>query len=81
MEWYRDDLDEAKSKDPFPKLKTELLNRGFTKKELSEIEKKAKETVVADYEKAIKAEDPWIFCFYSFLIICNYSFLCFFFYF
>ena len=58
MEWYRDDLKEARSRDPFPKLKTELLKNGFTDKELSEIEKSAKETVSSDYQKALKAEDP-----------------------
>ncbi len=58
MEWYRDDLKEAKSRDPFPKLKAELLANGFTKKELIAIEKTAKETVLSDYQKALKAEDP-----------------------
>ena len=58
MEWYRDDLKEARSRDPFPKLKAELLKTGFTDKELSEIEKSAKETVSSDYQKALKAEDP-----------------------
>ena len=58
MEWYRDDLEEAKSRDPLPKLKTELLANGFTKQDLVEIEKKAKKTVLSDYQKALKAEDP-----------------------
>ena len=58
MEWYRDDLKEAKDRDPFPKLKTELLKNGFTDKELSKIEKSAKETISSDYQKALKAEDP-----------------------
>jgi len=58
MEWYRDDLKEAKDRDPFPKLKTKLLKNGFTDKELSKIEKSAKETVSSDYQKALKAEDP-----------------------
>ena len=58
MEWYRDDLKEANSRDPFPKLKAELLANGFTEKELVQIEKIAKETVLSDYKKAVKAEDP-----------------------
>ena len=58
MEWYRDDLEEAKSRDPLPKLKTELLANGFTKQDLVEIEKKATKTVHSDYQKALKAEDP-----------------------
>tara|TARA_X000000368_G_scaffold240488_1_gene189906 strand:- start:1885 stop:3933 length:2049 start_codon:yes stop_codon:yes gene_type:complete len=58
MEWYRDDLDDAKSRDPLPKLEKELLRNGFTKKELLEIEQSAKRIVTADYQKALKAEDP-----------------------
>jgi len=58
MEWYRDDLEEARSRDPFPKLKAELLANGFSESDLVEIEKKAKITVENDYKKALKAEDP-----------------------
>ncbi len=58
MEWYRDDLKEAKRKDPFPKLKKELLKNNFTKKELLDIEKEAKENVISHYTKACKAEEP-----------------------
>jgi 2-oxoisovalerate dehydrogenase E1 component len=42
MEWYRDDLDEARSRDPLPKLKAELLANGFTEKDLIQINKKSK---------------------------------------
>ena len=42
MEWYRDDLEEARSRDPFPKLKAELLANGFTEKDLiQKIEKES----------------------------------------
>ena len=58
MEWYRDDLDEARSRDPYPKLKQELLDNGFTEKDIKKIEKSANEQVKSDYEKALKAEDP-----------------------
>ena len=58
MEWYRDDLDEARSRDPFPKLKAELLANGFTEKDLIQIDEKAKIVVENDYKKALKAEDP-----------------------
>jgi 2-oxoisovalerate dehydrogenase E1 component len=58
MEWYRDDLDEAKSRDPYPKLKKQLLENGFSEKELEEIEAEAKKRVTEDYETALKAEDP-----------------------
>jgi len=58
MEWYRDDLKEAKNRDPFPKLKAELFKKGFTAKDLIQIDKKAKIVVENDYKKALKAEDP-----------------------
>ena len=58
MEWYRDDLDKARKRDPLPKLKALLLKNGFTEKDLSKIEKSAKGLVKSDYEKALKAEDP-----------------------
>ncbi len=58
MEWYRDDLEEANNRDPFPKLKKLLLENNFSKQELIDIEISAKETVSSDYQEAIKAEDP-----------------------
>jgi len=58
MEWYRDDLDEAKKRDPFPKLVKELTKLGVDKKELKAIEDKAREVVEKDYEKALAEEDP-----------------------
>jgi len=58
MEFYRDDLDEAKSRDPYPKLKKLLLDNGFSEKELSELETDIQKSVKKDYEKALKAEDP-----------------------
>ncbi len=58
MEWYRDDLEEAKNRDPFPKLKNILLQNKFTKEEIINIEESARHTVYSDYERAIKAEDP-----------------------
>ncbi|MCK0177724.1 thiamine pyrophosphate-dependent enzyme [Flavobacteriaceae bacterium S0862] len=58
MEWYRDDLDEARTRDPFPVLKQQLLDNEFSKKEIEEIEKAAISKVKEDFEKALKAEDP-----------------------
>jgi 2-oxoisovalerate dehydrogenase E1 component len=58
MEWYRDDLEEAKSRDPYPVIKQQLLDNGFSEKEISEIEKEVKEKVLSDFERAQKAEDP-----------------------
>jgi 2-oxoisovalerate dehydrogenase E1 component len=58
MEWYRDDLDEARSRDPYPVLIQQLLDNGFTEDEVKMIENGAKEKVVSDFKKALKAEDP-----------------------
>ncbi|WP_291117099.1 alpha-ketoacid dehydrogenase subunit alpha/beta [Empedobacter sp. UBA7248] len=57
-EWYRDDLEEAQSRDPYNKLKDTLLNEGFDENDLIEIENKIKEQVQAEYQEALKAEDP-----------------------
>ena len=58
MAWYRDDLDEARSRDPYPVLIQQLLDNGFTEDEVKMIENGAKEKVVSDFKKALKAEDP-----------------------
>ncbi len=58
MEWYRDDLEEARSRDPYPVLQNQLLENGFTEKEIEETETEAKTIVTKDLEEAIKAEDP-----------------------
>ena len=58
MEWYRDDLEEARSRDPYPVLKQQLLDSGFTSQEIELIENSAKEKVLADFEKAQNAADP-----------------------
>lgn len=57
-EWYRDDLEEAATRDPFPKLKALAEKFGIQKYELFSIEGKAKELVEKDYQAALKEEDP-----------------------
>ena len=57
-EWYRDDLEEAQKRDPFPKFRNQLIVAGFLTSELNEIEILAKEKVEADYQRALLAEDP-----------------------
>ncbi|QLL58057.1 alpha-ketoacid dehydrogenase subunit alpha/beta [Empedobacter falsenii] len=57
-EWYRDDLEEAQSRDPYDKLKNTLLNEGFDENDLIEIENKIREQVQTEYQEALKAEDP-----------------------
>jgi len=58
MEWYRDDLEEARSRDPYPVLKQQLVDNGFSSEKIEDIEKSAKTKVKAGFEKALKAEDP-----------------------
>jgi 2-oxoisovalerate dehydrogenase E1 component len=58
MEWYRDDLDEARSRDPYPVLQQQLLAFGFSVDEVKAIEQKAISDVALDFEKALQAEDP-----------------------
>lgn len=58
MEWYRDDLEEARSRDPYPVLKQQLLDNGFTLEEVETIEKEAQDKVASDFENALKEEDP-----------------------
>lgn len=58
MEFYRDDLDEARSRDPYSKLKKLLAENGFSEMELLDIEKAAKKEVAESLENAFKAEDP-----------------------
>ncbi|PZW41504.1 MULTISPECIES: thiamine pyrophosphate-dependent enzyme [Mesonia] len=58
MEFYRDDLEEARSRDPFPKMKNHLAKNGFTEDELEAIEALARVKVKEDYQEALQAEDP-----------------------
>lgn len=58
MEWYRDDLEEAKSRDPYPVLIKQLEDAGFSSEEIKNIESKAAALVQADFDKAQLAEDP-----------------------
>lgn len=60
MEWYRpeDDLKEHWSRDPYPILKSQLLNAGISEEDIDIIEREAESQVQADYKKALAAEDP-----------------------
>ena len=58
MEWYRDDLEEAKSRDPYPVLIKQLLEAGFTESEIKKIEHSAAAKVQLDFDKAQLQDDP-----------------------
>jgi 2-oxoisovalerate dehydrogenase E1 component len=57
-EWYRDDLEEASKRDPYPLLRNQLLAAGFDASELKDIEQQVKLSVETQYQEALKAEDP-----------------------
>lgn len=57
-EWYRDDLEEHQSRDPWPKLRELLLEEGFAEEQLLDIAAKARSLVEADYQRALASEDP-----------------------
>ncbi len=58
MEWYRDDLEEARLEDPYPKMIYQLEEAGISKKEMDNIVEQANAKVFSDFEKAWIAEDP-----------------------
>ena len=58
MEWYREDLEEHKTRDPYPRFRKDLEDQGIDVSKLASIEAEAKKKVAADYAKALEAEDP-----------------------
>lgn len=58
MEWYRDDLDEARSRDPYPIFVKELLELGVEETEIKAIAEEAGAKVREDFDRARAAEDP-----------------------
>lgn len=57
-EWYRDDLEEAATRDPYPKLKDLLRENGIGEADIINIEADTRKLVDSDYERALNAEDP-----------------------
>ena len=58
MEFYRDDLQQARSEDPYPKLLSLLLKQGVTKAEIQTIETDIEQHVKQALSRAAAAEDP-----------------------
>jgi 2-oxoisovalerate dehydrogenase E1 component len=58
MEWYRDDLEQARLRDPYPKMKQLLLENNFSTKEITKIESSSLHCVQQDLIKAKNAKDP-----------------------
>lgn len=57
-EWYRDDLEEHQTRDPYPRFKNDLIRLGISAAELENIENEARAFVLEEYDKACDAEDP-----------------------
>ncbi len=58
MEWYRDDLEEARSRDPYPKMVQLLLDQGFSHDDIEEFNAFAKAETQKALDKALQAADP-----------------------
>jgi len=58
MEWYRDDLEQSRLRDPYPKMKQLLLKNDFSPNEIKLIEKTTLSSVQQDLIKAQNAKDP-----------------------
>lgn len=58
-EWYRDDLEEAATKDPYPKMKDLCRAAGIDEADLINIEAATKKLIDEEYDKAINAEEPY----------------------
>ena len=58
-EWYRgDDLDQHKKLDPIDRLREYLLEHGESEETLNNIQQRAAEFVLSEYNKALSSEDP-----------------------
>jgi 2-oxoisovalerate dehydrogenase E1 component len=58
MEWYRDDLEDDRKRDPHPHFKNQLLSLGIQSDDLERLSMSAIERVEKDFKKAQEAEDP-----------------------
>jgi len=57
-EWYRDDLESAMRRDPYPRFQKQLTQLGFVQASLDEIKTKTRTEVEQAYQQALAAEDP-----------------------
>ena len=58
MEWYRDDLEEARSRDPYPVIKSQLMEQGIGLARIEEIENETQAYIESEFKKALAADDP-----------------------
>ena len=57
-EWYRDDLEEHQTRDPYPIVRQQLQESGLSEEEVQQLEKEVRSLVEADYVEALAAPDP-----------------------
>ena len=57
-EWYRDDLAEHESRDPYPKIQKLMLEKGFKKSELEATEAEIKAEIMLQFHQAREADNP-----------------------
>jgi 2-oxoisovalerate dehydrogenase E1 component len=57
-EWYRDDLEEAAKRDPYPVLRQECIEADISEEELDQWEKEAQAFVEVQYKDALSMPDP-----------------------
>lgn len=57
-EWYRDDLEEAATRDPYPKLKELLRSVGIDEADIINTEVKTRDFIDSEYERAYNADEP-----------------------
>lgn len=57
-EWYRHDLEDESKRDPIVKMRQYLIENGFSEESLNQFKKEAQQWVEADYQRALKEEDP-----------------------
>jgi 2-oxoisovalerate dehydrogenase E1 component len=58
MEFYRDDLEEARSRDPYPRMRKLLLANGFTEQDVDGYDAFAKAEVKKALDLALQQPDP-----------------------
>jgi 2-oxoisovalerate dehydrogenase E1 component len=57
-EWYRDDLEEAATRDPYPQLKELVRAAGVDEADIINIEADTRKFIDEEYDRAINAEEP-----------------------
>ena len=58
MEFYRDDLEEARSRDPYPRMRQLLLDNGFSEQDVDDYDAFAKAESKKALEQAMTMPDP-----------------------